>query len=119
MMNFITTKPKEELLMPAQNIKYITCKHYNAKIALTKQNSTGKCPFRFCENCGYDSKEPKNLDLHNKYLGVSKFSVDLGDVVMCIDTQGDNLVCLTTGYPSVHVVSESEFKNLLNTAYLY
>lgn len=102
------------------NIHYKHCDHCNTKIAITEQNPNGKCPFRFCKGFGYDSKTPQDTEILNKYIGKSEFAVDLGDIVHCIDiVDNDNLVCITTGYPTVHILSENQFKKLLSTQYLY
>lgn len=99
------------------DIHYKHCNHCNTQIAITEQNPNGKCPFRFCKGFGYDSKKSQNL---SEYIGKSGFSVDLGDVVQCIDIVDSNkLVCMTTGYPTIHIVSENQFKHLLSTEYLY
>lgn len=103
-----------------QNIHYQYCNHCNTKIAVTEQNPHGKCPFRFCKGFGYDSKTPQDTKITDKYVGKSIFAVDLGDIVHCIDVVDSNkLVCMTTGYPTIHIISENQFKELLSTQYLY
>jgi hypothetical protein len=94
------------------------CTCCGTEIIRTTQNPDCKCPFRFCKNYGYDSKEPQKQEL-KKYIGQCSFSVDLGDVVHCISTLGDSLICITEGYPTVLLISESEFIHLLQTEYLF
>lgn len=106
--------------MSKQKILFNQCPHCHTQIAITKQNPDGKCPFRFCKAYSYNSQLPLDENLIERYVGKSRFSVDLGDIVHCIDVTPQNeLVCLTIGYPSVHIVAESEFIELLQTGYLY
>ena len=104
----------------SQKIQYTHCKHCNTKIAKTQQNPEGKCPFRFCKGYGYNSQTPQDTNLLNKYEGKSVFTVDLGDVLHCIDIIDNNkLLCLTAGYPTVHILTEREFNQALSTQYLH
>ena len=106
--------------MSEHKIVFKQCPYCHTQIAITKQNHDGKCPFRFCKAYGYNSQSSLNENLIKKYVGKSTFSVDLGDIIHCIDVTPQNeLICMTIGYPSVHVVSESEFVNLLQNGYLY
>ncbi len=96
-----------------KKIQYKKCPHCNTLLAITRQNPNGKCPFRFCKAYGYNSQLPLNEELVKKYVGKSHFAVDLGDVIHCIEvTPKDELVCITIGYPSIHIMSESEFNNI-------
>lgn len=95
------------------NKQIVRCPHCQTAILKTKQNKEGKCPFRFCKGYGYNSMDTQDKGAIEKYLGKSKFSVDLGDVVMCIDiVEHDKLVCFTIGQPVVVILTQEEFNNL-------
>lgn len=97
-------------------ILFRQCPYCNTQIAITKQNDDGKCPFRFCKGYKYDSKLSLSEELIQKYVGKSTFNTELGDIIHCIDvTPKNDLVCMTIGYPSIHILSESEFVKLLQS----
>jgi len=89
------------------------CPHCKTKIIKTSTNKEGKCPFRLCKGYGYISKGNQDNNIKEQYLGHSKYSILMGDIVHCIDIIDENkLVCVNVGYPKVLILSQEEFNSL-------